>query len=198
MDTPDCVTDCSTCVLAAAHGDDGAVALPAKQFNLRLRKRPKVVLSNWLVVKTKPNHERYAAKNVKRQGHKTFVPFLRDERGRESPLFPGIIFVEGPEWYYLKSTYGALGPVMMGQLPGYVPIREMKSLLKMAGEDDVIEPEVPKVRKGMMVKFTSRSFDGLFAKIIDLPKKDRVTLLFSILGKDVTIEVDRRDISTKL
>jgi transcription antitermination factor NusG len=50
----------------------------------------------------------------------------------------------------------------------------------------------------MMVKFTSRSFDGLFAKIIDLPKKDRVTLLFSILGKDVTIEVDRRDISTKL
>lgn len=179
-------SDCSTCPAAADH--QGRAVASKK------RRKPKKVLSEWMVVKTKPNQERYAAKNVRRQGHVAFTPFIRDERDRESPLFPGHIFVKGPAWWYLKNTYGVVGPIMIGAEAAYVSLKEMKVLLAAAGEDDVIELYRPKLSKGMGVVISHGAFDGFIAQIVDLPKKDRVKVLFRMLGKEVSMELSSRDV----
>lgn len=160
------------------------------------RKRPKRVLSDWMVVRTKPNQERYAAKNVKRQGHECVCPFITEEGGKkEVPLFTGHIFVRGPDWYYLKNTYGVLYPVMMGSTPALMPLKEMRELLKRLGMDDVITLKAEKFSPGETVKFRRGAWlghRGVYNKDVG---KQRVRILLTLIGGQHELEFDRADIT---
>lgn len=165
-----------------------------------LRRRRKPLLSDWMVVRTKPNKERYAAKNVRRQGHEVFCPFLREQdKFKEVPLFAGFIFVRGPDWYYLKSTYGVQYPIMIGASPARMPLKEMRALLKQGGEDDVITLGLEKFSKGQAIKFRRTAWLGHIgvynSRVVG---KDRIKILLALFGGHHEIECDPGDITAAI
>lgn len=178
---------------AEAHMDksDGS---PKKKKKWRPRR--KRVLSDWMVVKTKPHQERYAAKNVRRQGHACIAPFVTEEDSRkEVPLFAGFIFVQGPAWHYLKGTYGVVYPIMMGDKPALMPLREMRDILRRVGEDDVITIKAEKFSPGQHIKFRRGAwlgYKGVYNKAVG---KNRVRILLRLLGGQHELEFDRGDIT---
>lgn len=162
----------------------------------RKRRSTKPVLSDWIVVRTKPNRERYAAKNVRRQGYKALCPFLKEEgQYREVPLFAGHIFVQGPAWYYLKSTYGVLYPIMLGPSPARMPLKEMRALLKQSGEDDVITIGLEKFSKGQVIKFRRGAWIGHTGVYSKAAGADRVRVLLMLFGGQHEKEFARDDIT---
>jgi transcription antitermination factor NusG len=174
------------------------VRLKTLQVYLRRtrRRKQKPVLSEWIVVKVKSRRERYAARNVTRQGHECFVPYIRHEgRSREEPLFPGFIFVRGPQWYYLKSTYGVLSPIMQGAEPARMPIAQMKELLKMTDKEGVITIEREKFVPGQEVTFKTGAWQGHWGVYIRAVSKDRVRVLLSLLGGKHELEFAHSEIT---
>lgn len=160
------------------------------------RAKPKPVLSLWIAVRVKAGRERYAAYNVRRQGFKCFMPFIYEEgRPREQPLFPGYIFVEGPQWYYLQSTYGCLYPIMMGNEPAYMPRKEMKKLMAMADKEGVITIPKEKFVKDQKVVLKKGAWKGHAGVYIRASAKDRVRVLLQLLGGKHELEFNHSDIT---
>lgn len=155
------------------------------------------VLSTWIVVRVKQGRERYAARNVRRQGHRAFAPYVGEEDTiRQEALFPGYIFVEGPDWYYLQSTYGCLYPLMMGDDPAYMPIKEMRKLLKAADEEGVITIGKEKFTPGQHVKVKLGAWQGFEGVYIRGTPQQRVRVLFKLLGGEHELEFNRTDITS--
>lgn len=174
---------------------------PASRRKLRRKRHSRPVLSEWFVVRTKTGRERHAAVSVRRKGHRAFAPFVADQvRGhhRESPLFPGFIFVHGQQWYYLKATEGVLAPVMMGLIPAYMPITEMMALIRAAGEDDLIDTIArEKLPINEQVRVRTGPWSGHWGKFVGMKSRDRVRLLMTVLGAQHELEFDRSEVTTK-
>lgn len=145
-----------------------------------------------MAVRVKQGKERYALRNVLRQGHRAIVPFVVEEdRPREQPLFPGYIFVQGPEWYYLQSTYGCLYPIMMGGSPAFMPLKEMKDILSMVDKEGTIPLPAEKFRKDQAVTIKRGSFKGFSGLYIRASGKRRVEVLLQLLGGKHVVEFQR-------
>lgn len=154
-----------------------------------------------MAVRVKAGRERYAARNVRNQGHDVFMPFVEQEgRLRDEPLFPGYIFVLGPEWFYLQSTYGVANVIMMGEDPARMPIKEMKVLLKAANKEGVITVQREKFKKGQQIKVKRGSWQGhvgvYIRGYVNASKIERIKALFKILGSDHELEFDRASITS--
>jgi transcription antitermination factor NusG len=163
--------------------------------------KPRRVLSDWFAVRVKAGRERYAVRNVIMQGHRAIVPFVEEEYvNREKPLFKGYIFVQGPAWYYLLSTYGCLHPIMMGEEPSCMPLQEMKGILSLVTDKrdgGIIPLKAPKYKKGQVVTIERGSLKNFEAVYIRGTKADRVKLQVAMFGGTHEVEYARRDISPR-
>lgn len=167
------------------------------------RRKPKRVLSDWMVVRVKHNRERYARRNVERQGGKVFIPWIWEEGDRaEQPLFPGHIFVQGPAWYYLQNTYGVLGPILMAGEPAYMPLKEMRAIMKAGDKEGVITIKRQKpveVRedfvKGQRVTGQKGPWQRQIGVYIRDVGQERVRVLFRLLGANHEIELKRAEVT---
>lgn len=161
------------------------------------RRKSRELLSWWFAVRVKHGRERYARRNVERQGHKVWVPWVHEEgRPREQPLFPGYIFVLGPAWYYLQATYGVLYPIMMGDVPARMPKREMSAFMKAADREGVITIKREKFVKGQAVRVKQGSWHGVVGSYIKASGTERVRVLFELLGGIHELEFDRTAITS--
>lgn len=164
------------------------------------RRRRKIgpVLSNWMAVRVQNNRERFARRKIEDAGGNVFVPWIMDEGALyETPLFPGYIFVEGPEWYYLKTTQGVLHPIMMGDSPAFMPIREIKALMKACGREGIISLKAEKFSPGDTVRVKKGAWQGHWGVYIQASKADRVRVLFQILGGRHEIEFHRTNVTKR-
>lgn len=140
-----------------------------------------------MVVRVKNNQERFAKYEIQKGGWRCIAPFFYDERARprETPMFPGYVFVEEPYKYELRSVRG-----VVDILPGRMPILVMRNLIKQLelGDDflDITQkpPEIGdlvRLQKGVFAEFagvyTARSGKG------------RVRILLKMLGTEREIEV---------
>lgn len=168
-----------------------------ERFGWRYRKS---LLSDWIVVKTKPNQERYAARHIRRQGHACLCPYITEEGStREKPLFTAHIFVLGPDWYYLKSTYGVVSPIMFGDQPARMPKKAMRDILRRCGEDDVITIKAERFTAGQQVRFKRGAWEGWTGifKGFGKDSKKRVRIMLRMLGGEHELEFDRGDITAQ-
>lgn len=168
----------------------------------RRRKRlSKPVLSEWFVVKTKTNQERHAAIAIRRKGYSAFAPYIAGEvhgHYRESPLFPGHIFVRGQQWYFLKATSGVLYPIMMGEQPGYMPVKDMSILLRVSADDDLIATEKhEKFVQGDKLRIRTGPWKDHWGSFLGAKGKDRVRLLMTVLGAQHELEFQRRIVTLR-
>lgn len=161
-----------------------------KRHVRRAKSRRKVrVMSEYFVVRVKAGRERYAARNVRQQGYETFIPFIVEEdKTREQPLFPGHIFVKGPQWFYLRNTYGVLHPIMMGDRPAYMPLREMRELMRACDREGVITVQREKFTEGQKVEIKQGSWQGHIGVYTRASSKDRVRVLLKLLGGEHELE----------
>lgn len=160
------------------------------------KKRPKVVLSDWYVVRVKTNQERRAKRYLERAGHRVFMPWLCDEDSViEKPLFPGYIFVLGPAWYHIKSTPGCLAPLMMGESPGCVPLREMDALRGIVDKEGVIVLKRERFVKGQAVRARKGPFQELWGVYIGETAGKRVQALYRVFGREYQLEFSRSDVT---
>lgn len=98
----------------------------------------------WYLIYSKPQQERVALENLKRQGYLTYLPLLRSRkrvRGRYTSvvetMFPRYLFIhlsdQSDDWGPIRSTIGVSKLVRFGGLPARVP-DELVDLLR--GRED--------------------------------------------------------------
>lgn len=153
------------------------------------KRRVKRVLSDWFVVRVKSGQERRARRYLEKAGRRVFIPWLCDEGSvLEKPLFPGYIFVHGLEWYHVKSTPGCLTPLMCGEGPSYVPIREMKLLQGAGDKEGVITIPKERFEEGQPIRSKRGAFNELWGVYKGLTAAGRVRALYKIFGREFVLD----------
>ena len=132
---------------------------------------------------------------IRRANHECFCPFLHFEKThKEEPLYPGYVFVEGPEFYYLKTTEGVLYVLMQGVEPAFMPTRLMFQLLEMVDDEGLIVVKRERFKKGQLVVIKRGPLQNQSGVYITASRKDRVRVLMRILGAEHEVEFPVDDI----
>jgi transcriptional antiterminator RfaH len=146
----------------------------------------------WFVARTQPRREKWAAENVRRQGHECYLPLC--ELGNViKPMFPSYLFVDSMtgQWHFLKGTFGVSGVVMTGNMPAILDYRVVAQLR--AKENGFGHIELgDHYQKGDKVRIKSGPFiyhEGLF----DRQDGNRVKVLLDLLGRKIEVEVHEKN-----
>lgn len=156
-------------------------------------------MDRWYVVQSQPGAEAKAAFNLDRQGYRVYLPRWRKRRSHArriewvaAPLFPRYLFVgfdiETTRWRAIHSTFGVSRLVMNSGLPAPVPEGIIENIRARETEDGLIKI-VPHFRKDQPVIVGEGPFlnhTGLFEVMNDA---ERVTILLSLLGREVRVRV---------
>lgn len=159
--------------------------------------------SHWVVARTKPNRESWAAENIRRQGFDYYLPkfsdrkfSIREKRYTETvrALFPSYIFVwiEGP-WRWLTGTFGVSSVVLVNGYPAVLPnkivdtLRSSESRTGLILLPDAAPP--PRFRLGQPVRVKEGAFSGRTG-LFDGDAAERVRVLLSIMGRMTPVQID--------
>ena len=160
----------------------------------------------WYCARTKPKHEHIAAANVRKNlGLEVFLPQLRMERVTRrclvrsvEPLFPGYVFVHCTFEPGLSDVRYANGVSTIVQFGGRIPTiaEAVIEELRMSFGSDELLTVGDHLSPGAEVVLMDGAFVGMRASVLcSMPVKRRVQVLFEILGRPTTVEVDRRSVA---
>lgn len=155
----------------------------------------------WHAVFCKPQQDARAEENLLNQGFDVFRPKTRNRRvvrGRRytviESLFPRYIFVRlgrtGEDWSPIRSTYGAVGLVKVGQEVPIVPNPVIESLRIRCSESDIVElAGAIDYRENEPIEIVDGPCAGYRALFQARTKEERVVVLLKLLSAERTIEV---------
>lgn len=161
-------------------------------------------MDRWYVVNTQPQKEERAREHLNRQGFDVYLPRWRKRRSHArrvewvpAPLFPRYLFVgfdiEITPWRAIHSTIGVSHLVCSGGLPLSMPSAVVEGIRDREAEGGLIEIK-PVFRKGQPIIVGEGAFldqIGLFERMND---DERVTILLSLLGREVRVKVPAHSI----
>jgi transcriptional antiterminator RfaH len=150
---------------------------------------------HWHAVRTKPRQEELAFAHLTRQHYEVYLPRLPTLRRRRSrttlvdaPLFPGYLFVaveSGQQAYTpIRSTLGVLDLVRFGDRIPVLSSAVIESLRHR--EQAVADASARRFTAGDAVTIVEGPFAGLSGVFELSSGADRVRVLLSILGRDVS------------
>ncbi|MSO89947.1 MAG: transcriptional activator RfaH [Rhodospirillaceae bacterium] len=156
-------------------------------------------MDRWYVVSTRPQKEERAREHLSRQGYDVYLPRWRKRRSHArriewvpAPLFPRYLFVGFDigltRWRAIHSTIGVSHLVSNGGMPLPMPNGIIEDIRAREADSGLIEIK-PAFRKGQSVIVGEGPFldqVGLFERMDDA---ERVTILLSLLGRDVRVKV---------
>ena len=159
--------------------------------------------TSWFVVETKPRQEILARKNLLQQNYKVLCPRLvlrKRVRGRwdfvEEAMFPSYLFVEltlgEDDSAPIKSTVGCKGLVRFGGYPRPVPREIILPLIETDQNPLKVDTDL---KPGDRVQLENGPFQGLEAIFAMPTGRDRAILLLTLIGREVRVAVDLREIS---
>lgn len=151
----------------------------------------------WLVAKTKPQRELWAAENAQRQGFNCYLPQTAPperapkQKARAHFLFPRYLFVytEG-RWRCLLSTFGIAGLVMAGECPAVMPPREIERIKAREDEHGLVrlaQAPTARFKEGDAVRVREGTFSGFTGIYANHSSHDRVKVLIEYLGRTVPV-----------
>jgi len=155
----------------------------------------------WHAVFCKPQQDARAEENLINQGFEVFRPKTRNRRvvsGRRQTviesLFPRYLFVRlgrtGEDWSPIRSTFGAVGLVKVGQDVPIVPDPVIESLRIRCSESDIIDlAGLVDFRENEPVEIVDGPCAGYRAIFRARTKEERVIVLLKLLSAERTIEV---------
>ena len=163
-------------------------------------------INNWYLLQHKPNKQKIALDNLKRQGFETFYPLFEQTRKINSkfknflsPLFPGYIFVsfniKENKWIKIKSTIGILRIISFGNKPTSVPEEIVSELRLKYNKINHIELNKENVI-GKNIKVIKGPFSGFVGEIENLDDKRRLNLLLKFMNnkKNILIDLENTDL----
>ena len=156
----------------------------------------------WFVVQTRPNSERRALANLKRQGFEVYFPAYSKRRSHAgkidmvtAPLFPRYLFVTVDmvcqRWRSIYSTIGVARLVSNGEDPIPVADAVVEGLKSREDARGFVRLEQrPQFVPGDKI----RVLDGVFADCLGLfdgmKDSERVAVLLDLLGRKVRLVLD--------
>lgn len=160
------------------------------------------MVNGWIVARTQPNREAWAAENVARQGHLHYIPRILETKksvARARPLFPSYIFVktEG-HWRFLLGTFGIAGVVLFGEYPAMLrdPIVENIRALEVDGL--VVLPAAPERKSPFEVGTPLRVRGGIMSGCVGIYEgvdaKFREKVLLDFLGRKMVILFETKEL----
>lgn len=150
----------------------------------------------WLCVQCKPQQERKAEINLKRQGLTVYLP---EEPGRASsntdrrPMFPGYLFIladmDRQDLSVVRSTQGCIALLRHGLHPAPVPLAVMQSVREAeATLFDCFEDGFG-LSPGSQYELLEPSFRGHTATFLSLDRHKRARVLVTLLNSEREISV---------
>jgi transcription elongation factor/antiterminator RfaH len=160
-------------------------------------------LSIWGVVRTMTAQEDCARLHCARQDFETFLPKFRSyvlSKGGRRPvvrcLFPGYLFVKIVDhWYSLRGTRGVIDVLRDGDKPAAVPESEIHYLRERYGESGAYEITASRFRSGQSVRAVSGVWRDNVGTFESLGARDRVHVLFEMMGRKVPVELGERELA---
>lgn len=149
----------------------------------------------WAVAQCQTQREDIAALFLGQRGFETYLPKIK-ERRRETPLFPGYLFVQiHTFWYPILSTVGVLRLLRIGDIPCRVPDNVVTKIQKQTDPKSglVRLPKPRGLELGDQVRIVRGSFLGHVGVFDGMHGKDRSRILLELLGRKVSIDCDRAD-----
>lgn len=157
----------------------------------------------WVVVRTQPNRERWAAENVARQGKEFYLPKTLVRKGASEfirPLFPRYLFVRiaDGQWRFLTGTFGVTGIVSshVNGAPSALADKYIDEIR--AREDSNGLVRLPTVDDGFQVGQRLRVRSGLLEGRVGMYEgtddKGREKVLMAILGQKTVILFSHGDL----
>jgi transcriptional antiterminator RfaH len=157
-------------------------------------------MKRWYAVNTQPNQEARADENLRRQGFCSWLPRFRRLRRHArrtefvlSPLFPGYLFVrldpETERWRSINGTFGVIRLLCNGDTPLAVPEGLVEEIMQRRDETGFVGVPSRRLTFGKAVRIASGPFANLEGLFQEMPERDRVVLLFNLLGRKVRASV---------
>ena len=158
-------------------------------------------MSDWHLVYTHAQAETTAHRHLRRQGFEVYLPRYAKQRRHArrvetatAPLFPRYLFVgsdaECAQWRPIRSTFGVSHLLCWGDAPARVRCGIVESIRAREDADGLIQMQKGLAfERGQRVQFVSGTFAdhvGLFECRSD---NERITVLLSLLGREVKITV---------
>jgi transcriptional antiterminator RfaH len=162
---------------------------------------------SYILVKSKPNQDEIALKNLGRQNFEFFQPTFKTisrvkNKFKEiiKPVFPGYIFIainlEEKNWYKINNTRGVSSIIVFGNeipLINSELIEELKdrfSLNSTLKDDNSFEV-------GMNAKISNGPFAQLNGRIEQIDADQRVWILLDILGNQTRVSISKLNLMPK-
>jgi transcriptional antiterminator RfaH len=158
----------------------------------------------WIVVRTKPNSEKWAALNLTRQGYDYYLPQIRVERKhrgvsilKAEPLFRHYLFVTTDgRWYSLLSTFGISSVIMQGSKPAEMRDREIAALREREVDGYITLPPRPtsQFQPGDRVRVKAGAYKHYEGICEGADAKARERVLLEYLGRKVPFLIPVADL----
>ena len=156
-----------------------------------------VFMKNWYLLKTKPNQEAIALRNLHNQDYDTYCPnaFINNKK---VILFPGYIFINldnnKQNWLPIRSTKGVLNFVRFGLNFAKVPSNIIQIIKK--NEQNTLNKiiNIDDFKPGDKVQITEGIFKNCSAIFKSFKSSDRIILFINLLGKQQVISTERKSI----
>jgi len=163
------------------------------------------MVDGWIVARTKPNREMWAAENLSRQNFGYYLPRVAEViRFRDGikqhlvkPLFRNYIFVWVDEnWVPVSYTFGIAGVMMSGTHPAHITDEEIAKIKALEGKDGLVT--LPDRYNGFATGETVRIKSGLLAGhrgiYRGMSAESRVHVLLDYLGHKTKVLIGDRDL----
>lgn len=159
----------------------------------------------WVVARTKPRQERWAAVNVRRQGRWSYLPeYYHRQRRLRMPLFPSYLFVLAREgdFSFLRSTFGISALVTIAGAPATIDrqvIRELRQRENAHGvitlPEQIEADQVDDLRPGDLVKVSEGPMVGLNALYQGMATQGRIRILLDLLNRrGIPVTIERKSV----
>lgn len=159
-----------------------------------------LLIMRWLVIHTKPRHEKKVAESLQRKGFEVYLPLKKivrqwsDRRKKvQDPLFKSYVFIKVNEEQQRAAlmTYGVVRYLYWCGAPAVVRDHEIDAIREFLGETEFIEEDKIVFLPGSEVEIKWGSFRGEKGECL-ARQGDHLILLIESLGQVIKAEVPVR------
>lgn len=158
----------------------------------------------WYVVKTQPRKEAIASAHLRRQGFETFLPLITCVTrragqfiSRQTAFFPGYLFVQfdlkADRWRSVNGTTGVNGLIQFGDRPVPAPVGLIEQMIALASDSNEVR-FFDDLAVGASVRVVGGPFDRVIGILQSTGPHERVTLLVSLMERQVPVTVSRASV----
>lgn len=163
---------------------------------------------SWMVVYTKPQHEKKSQHFLEQHGIEVFLPLRKElrqwsdrKKWVERPLFPSYLFVRiaNKDYYNVLNCPGIVKYIFHNGAPATVDpaiIKGIKLQLK-SKQEMLIEPIDTSLECGQEIEIKTGPFKGLRGKILQIKGKQKLAIEIECMNRKILIETSQKDILKK-